>query len=339
MLFFKKLKNLTKFSWFLPASLLLSSCDNQDDKKQFFLKSMPLKSGDYYLVIDQEYSNIPRTLFDDPKILHQYKDQIYIKKNKVKSFMFGEGGGGGIALYKRGTLHPIASNPRTYDWHIPQEMWQFGKVLGEQESYQNKHNFLQRLTNLNKIEGALVNFKTPFQGNAKAWNLADLNLVNDDNKKAVHFLHNDHFISIYAQDSSPKKEDQIIVSVLLPLVITHVTQNYDAHFELANLQQTLAQEMERNGISDYFAYGSIYNSSWAFYGLLRDQRQKVGLQLHDDYRNQQNNTLKLKEYEAYTFGLRIICAQDCLAQIEKMQILNWLQSPVSKEELIAATKK
>jgi len=130
-----------------------------------------------------------------------------------------------------------------------------------------------------------------------------------------------------------------VVSVLLPLVITHSVQNYDTHLALKNIQNRLTQEMRKNGINDYFALGSIYNSSWAFYGLLRDQRQKVGLQLHDDYRDQKGNSIKLKEYESYAFGLRIICAKDCLAKIQQMQILDWLPSPVTQTELIAASQK
>jgi len=138
-------KNLTKFGLFLPASFMLGSCDNQKDKDELLLRGFNVRSGDYYLLINQEYSNTAPTLFAEPEILHKYKEQIYIKKNKVKSFMFGEGGGGGIALYRRGQKYPVASNPRTYDWFIPKEMWQFGKVLGGQETYQNKHKFLRRL--------------------------------------------------------------------------------------------------------------------------------------------------------------------------------------------------
>jgi len=331
---------------------LLAGCDDGPKEALWgepFLSGVNVRSGDYYLVVYDEYSGSDGLLFDDPEVLHQYKDGIRVKTSQAKSFLFGEGGGGQLSLWRKGKgdepsgEHPVRSNRRTESWRIPQAMRAHGKVIARKEQFTSEDDFLQRLFTLKTIDGIgtsfhhrskrrIFRFKDGMEYRELKSNKKDpCTWTPPDDNGRYHLACERSFV-LYAPPSDKLTFDapQHVVSILLPAVITPVNQSYPSRKILDDIRQRLVAELARAGIDAYYVVGSAYDFVQGFYA---HANYPAGIVLHEWYRLPER-FLRFPDYNAHAFGLRIFCAAPCQEKIQAMQIKNWVDSPVAHDTFL-----
>jgi len=328
---------------------LLAGCDDGPKEEPWgepFLSGVNLRSGNYYLVVYDEYSGSDGLLFDDPEVLHQYKDDIRVKTSQAKSFLFGEGGGGQLSLWRKGKddEHPVRSNRRTENWRIPQAMRAHGKVIARKETYTREDDFLQRLFTLNAIDGVGTSFH--HRSKRRIFRYQDGMAYRElkNNKKnpctwtppdalAHYHLACERSFVLYAPPAKPVAADapQHVVSILLPAVITPANQPYPSRKILDDIRQRLVAELARAGIGAYYVFGSAYDFVQGFYA---HANYPAGIVLHERYKVPER-FLRFPDYNAHAFGLRIFCAAPCQEKIQAMQIPGWVDSPVPYDAFLA----
>jgi len=325
---------------------LLVGCDDGSKPESWgepFLRGVNVRSGDYYLVVSDEYSGSDGLLFDDPEVLHQYKNGIRVKTSQAKSFLFGEGGGGQLSLWRKGKddEYPVRRNHRTENWRIPQAMRAHGKVIARKEQFSNEDDFLQRLFALNAIDGVGTRFFHRSERRIFRYRNG-MEYQELKNKKPCAWTPPDaqgHYhlacarsFVLYAPAAKAMASDapQHVVSILLPAVITPVNQSYPSRKILDDIRQRLVTELARAGIDSYYAVGQAYDFVQGFYA---SKNYPSGIVLHEWYRLPERFLL-FPDYNAHAFGLRIFCAAPCQEKIQAMQIQRWVDSPVAHETFL-----
>jgi len=326
---------------------LLVGCDDGAKPQPWgepFLSGVNVRSGNYYLVVYDEYSGSDGLLFDAPEVLHQYKDGIRVKTSQAKSFLFGEGGGGQLSLWRKGQddEHPVRSNRRTENWRIPQAMRAHGKVIARKETFAREDDFLQRLFALKAIDGVGTSFY--HRSKRRIFRYKDgmeyRELKNKDpcvwtppDTHGHYHLACEHSFVRYAPPAKPMASDapQHVVSLLLPAVITPVNQSYPSRKILDDIGQRLVAELARAGIDTYYVVGQAYDFVQGFYA---HANYPAGIVLHERYRVP-DRFLRFPDYNAHAFGLRIFCASPCQEKIQAMQIRSWVDSPVPYDTFLA----
>jgi len=275
--------------------LMLAGCDKQEAKEGMPLfKGVDVRSGKYYLVAGD-------TLFDNPQVLHQYKNQIRIKKSLLRTALsFGEGGGCDIALWQRGKERAVACNPKTYDWFIPKEMWKYGKPIRGLEQHPDFWSLLQRASQLKDTPGVTVNFSHPLYGKSKNWNVTEAAKGNFAEGLYLHAPYRGlgsggtpKFGFIYIKDKTGQPEESTsfdwlaqkkqpeetwITSVLFPQIILE-TEDFSNHRTIMEdmarqVQDKIVQLVEEQGIQQYFIRGVIDNISNHYYGWTPWEKEK-----------------------------------------------------------------
>jgi len=330
---------------------LLAGCNDSPKEEPWgepFLSGVNVESGDYYLVVNDEYSDGDGLLFDDPAILHQYKDGIRVKKSQGKSFLFGEGGGGQLTLWRKDKGDgdpPVRRNSRTENWRIPKEMVAHGKVIDRKERFTNEDAFLQRLFALNAIDGVglrfshrskrrIFRFKDGMEYRELKTDKKDpCTWMPPDTDGRYHLACARRFVLYAPPEKQAAKTNarQHVVSILLPAVITRADENYPTQQILEDIRQRLAAELARAGIDTYYVVGSAYDFLQGFYA---HANYPAGIVLHEYYRLP-DRFLRFPDYNAHAFGLRIFCAAPCQEKIQAMQIQNWVNSPVPHDTFLA----
>jgi len=337
----------------LACLALLTGCDNspkEDVWGEPFLRGVNVKSGDYYLVVYDEYSGGDGLLFDDPAILHQYKDGIRVKKSQAKSFFFGEGGGGQLSLWRKGKddEFPVRRNQRTENWQIPADMAAHGKVIARQETYTRRDDFFQRLFALRAIDGVAVSFHYRATQYAVSYrpgmeyrelkaNPKDPCVAHASSPDGPAHLACEKSFMLFspaaevATDAAaePVNPPQTVISMVFPAVMTRAGEPYDVGPTLQALRQRVTDILARQRIDGYYVVAKAY----VFTDNPNFVRDPSGTMLHSRY-SLPDGALTFPDYNAHAYGLRIFCPTPCYEPLAADLTLDWLDSPVPHDAFL-----
>jgi len=342
----------------LPLALItLMGCEEKPKKP--FLTDVDVASGEYYLVYDG-------VLYDDPKLLSEYKSQVFTQSTWMRSLP-AEGFSNYLNLYRRdGRL--VKSSIRGDNIIIPNAMRRLGKPLTKVEVYLSEKNYKARLAQLEAISNIKVEPVDTFP----------------------------------SYDFSIPDADYLI-TIRFPLMIVKADTDFSVKEVLDKLQERLQSELKEQGIIDYVIerkrwrkigeHSDFIASTPISTAQLQSDRQKIEelkafieqtiktlqahelpadwlssktredlldaqkalaeleirvwkhqktqqIVLHEDYQTSMNpeQLIALPGYQAYLLTLQLRCNQVCDKKIEKLSPLNWLESEVSHQEVIGQVK-
>jgi len=298
----------------LLAIIVLSACVFYI-QKDYFMRWHNVASGNYYLIAEQG-----SLLFDDPEILKQYRYQVRSRKLKwvkgsscknpfeVLAMTFlclipvkvKEKADNTLQLIhrKKGLVRRLGDN-QTYS--IPYEMYQTGKRLRREEVWWDQDAFLERISQLESIEG--VNILRA----SKVETPVDIN-----------------------------PDEEYIVNIYLPLLISpHKADDFSFPEKKikAELEEHLVRQMREWDIEKYqltkishvrhsdITYGKIY--------------------LHEYYRplfKTPDVRPMITGYRADAFALQIKCNKSCAELLESQPSFNWLAEKIPHAEFIGKVK-
>jgi len=299
--------------------LLLAACAPKD----VFMRGYKVGSGNYYLTAQNG-----RLLFDDPHILHQYRNQVRVRKLKFKKSNHcrnnpliviasaglclipeQEKGDNTLTLIhkEKGVVHVLESG---YTYDMPYEMHHTAKRLEGYETWHNPEEFLQRINQLRAIKGASILFSSKIE-----------------------------------PPPVIDPVDEYTVTIYFPLLIIKQGDDFSANETKDYLRNRLEQEMSQLGITSYqvtaikhHIHGSSFSSEESIM-LHRHYSTLVPPQtgrLH----SVSKEYLSINGYRTHLFVIQLKCDKFCADSIEKRQPLDWLSSKsnIPHEELINKIK-
>jgi len=297
--------------------LLLAACAPKDA----FMRGYKVGSGDYYLTAQNGH-----LLFDDPKILHHYRNQVRVRKLKFKKSNHcsnnpliviasaglcllpkQEEGDNTLKLIhkEKGVVHVLESG---YTYDMPYEMYHTAKRLEGYEIWRNQEDFLQRINQLRAIKGVSILFASKIE------------------PPPVIDPTDDYMVNIY-----------------FPLLITEHNDFFDENQIKENLEERFKQELNQLGIIHYrietikhHRYRNNYVSKQIF--LHENYTTLVRPPVNGELQNYEDNYLKIDKYRADLFVIQIHCDQQCVNAIEQRNPLDLLSSKISHTAFINEIK-
>jgi len=307
----------------LIFSILLTACA----PRNAFMRGYKVGSGDYYLTAQNG-----SLLFDDPQILQKYRNEVRTRKLEYRkrsgcnnpliiiamNFLClvpeQEKGDNTLKLIHKtkGVVNVLESN---YTYDMPPEMYQTAKRLQGDETWHNPEAFLQRIKQLEAIEGLNI---------LSASKIEPPRAANSDAPPVY-----DHLINIY-----------------FPLLISPIEYDFsedkiDTIKE--DLRNSLEQELQQLEITQYQVITVKHRRH-------RDNFVSKQIRLHEHYntlvppplngefRYYDDQYLKIDKYRADLFVIQIHCDQQCANAIEKRKPLDLLPTNISHTDFINEIK-